>query len=171
MSQCVAIGDSRSDTVPWMTVSGRGLNIKPSDNIEMLMELGKDPLIIKNTRIDAVYGLVNLMDAVLEGSSRLSAPALILYGERDEIIPKKPTAMMLKRLPNSARQRTAIYQTGYHMLLRDLGASLPWKDIAAWTADPNQPLPSGADNRSLSAIMAKKETPPLSQPPTIPISN
>jgi len=46
------------------------------------------------------------------------------------------------------------------MLLRDLGASLPWKDIAAWTADPNQPLPSGADNRSLSTLMAKKETPP-----------
>lgn len=58
-------------------------------------------------------------------------------------------------LPNSSRERTAIYQTGYDMLLRGLGASLPWKDITTWTADPNQPLLSGADNRSLSALMAK----------------
>jgi len=149
-------------TVPWLTLTGKGLNIKPSDNIEMLIELGQDPLVIKKTRIDAIYGLVNLMDAALEGSNRFDAAALILYGERDEIIPKKPTAMMLKRLPGSAsgRQRTAIYQTGYHMLLRDLGASLPWKDIAAWTADPTQPLPSGADKRSLSSLIADKETPP-----------
>ena len=149
-------------TVPWLTGTGQGLNIKPSDNIEMLIELGKDPLVIKKTRIDAIYGLANLMDAALEGSSRLDAPALILYGERDEIIPKKPTAMMLERLPGSTsgRQRAAIYQTGYHMLLRDLGASVPWKDIAAWTSDPTQPLPSGADTRSLSALIATKESPP-----------
>ncbi len=85
---------------------------------------------------------------------------MVAAGKRDEIIPKKPTGMMLKRLPRSARQRTAIYQTGYHMLLRDLGASLPWKDIAAWTAEPSHPLASGADNRWLSALMANKETPP-----------
>ena len=77
-------------------------------------------------------------------------------------MPGIPLPKIRKRpsLPNSARQRMAIYQAGCHMLLRDLGASLPWKDIAAWAAGPNQPLPLGADNRSLSALMAKKETPP-----------
>ncbi len=33
----------------------------PSDNIEMLRALGKDPLVIKRTRIDALKGLVDLM--------------------------------------------------------------------------------------------------------------
>ena len=77
-------------------------------------------------------------------------------------MPGIPLPKIRKRpsLPNSARQRLAIYQAGCHMLLRDLGASLPWKDSAAWTADPNQPLPSGTDNSLLSAFMAKKETPP-----------
>ncbi|MCE3257713.1 MAG: alpha/beta hydrolase [Nitrobacter vulgaris] len=33
-------------TLPWVTLSGRGLNIKPSDNIEMLRALSRDPKVI-----------------------------------------------------------------------------------------------------------------------------
>lgn len=143
-------------TFPWMTVTGRGLNITPSDNIEMLRALGRDPLVIKETRIDAIYGLTNLMDAALEASHRFDARALILYGEKDEIIPKRPTHLMLTRLPPStaARRKIAIYGTGYHMLLRDLKAEIPLKDIAAWTADPNAALPSGADTKGVETLKA-----------------
>ncbi len=144
-------------TLPWLTVTGRGLGIKPSDNIEMLIELGRDPLVIKHTRVGTIYGLANLMDAALASAGKLQAPALILYGQRDEIIPKKPTALMLGKLPAAARarQRVALYPLGYHMLLRDLGASLPWKDIAAWIADRNRPLPSGADENARTVLAAK----------------
>ena len=48
-------------TIPSMTLTGKGLNIKPSDNIPMLIEFRKDPLVIKETRIDTIYGLTNLM--------------------------------------------------------------------------------------------------------------
>ena len=48
--------------MPGAEVTGRGLKITPSDNIEMLKALGRDPLVIKATRIDAIYGLTNLMD-------------------------------------------------------------------------------------------------------------
>jgi hypothetical protein len=41
----------------------------------------------------------------------------------------------------------AIYENGYHMLLRDLQAETVWTDIAAWIADASQPLPSGSDAR------------------------
>src|SRR3546814_14828012 len=48
---------------PSARLSGRGLGIQASDNIEMLRALGRDPLFIKETRVDAIHGVVNLMDA------------------------------------------------------------------------------------------------------------
>jgi alpha-beta hydrolase superfamily lysophospholipase len=121
-------------TVPWLKLSGRGLNIKPSDNVEMLRALGRDPLVIKETRIDTSWGLVNLMDAALASASRFRSKALILYGEKDEVIRKAPTERMLAQLPARAgnRQRLMRYDSGYHMLLRDLAGERVWKDILAW---------------------------------------
>jgi alpha-beta hydrolase superfamily lysophospholipase len=140
-------------TLPWLKVTGRGLDITPSDNIEMLRALGRDPLVIKETRIDAIHGLVDLMDQALERARVFEVPALILYGRRDEIIPKGPTRLMLERRPAAARerQRVAIYAGGYHMLLRDLAAETCWRDIVAWLADPSGNLPSGADKIPLEA--------------------
>lgn len=141
---------------PWAKVSGRGLDITPSDNIEMLKALGRDPLVIKETRVDAVHGLVGLMDEALAAAARFEARALILYGRKDEIIPKAPTRLMIERLPAiKERQKTAFYENGYHMLLRDLGAETPWRDIAAWIADGSRPLPSGADQVSADAALEK----------------
>lgn len=134
-------------TVPAMRLSGRGLKIKPSDNIEMLIALGRDPLIIKGTRVDAIYGLVDLMDKALDASSNLNHRTLILYGGRDEIIQAGPTRAMLSRLPEQpkAPRKIAVYETGYHMLLRDLDAEKIWTDIAHWITAPDQALPSGAE--------------------------
>ena len=137
--------------LPSMTLTGRGLNIIPSDNKEMLNQLGRDPLVIKQTRIDAIYGLVNLMDAALAAAPELNIPALILYGEKDEVIPKQPTWKMFRTLPKGLH-RIAIYANGYHMLLRDLQAITIWKDIVAWVADRNSALPSMADQRSLKVF-------------------
>ncbi len=133
--------------MPSVTMTGEELNIKPSDNIEMLLALGRDPLVIKATRVDAIYGLVNLMDAALDHANRFAEPALILYGEKDEIIPLRPTRLMLERLPEAAAglRRVALYKDGYHMLLRDLKAEIPWRDIAGWIKNPDKPLRSGAD--------------------------
>ncbi len=142
--------------MPWATVTGQALKIKPSDNIEMLRALGRDAKVIKATRIDAIHGLVNLMDAALEKSARLDQRALILYGEKDEIIPKKPTAMMLGRLPEAApdQRRLALYPEGYHMLLRDLQAEVPWRDIVHWIGNKDPPLPSGADDKAAERLAA-----------------
>lgn len=136
---------------PGVTLTGRGLGITPSDNNEMLARLGQDPLVIKETRIGVISGLVDLMDAALAAAADLTAPALILYGERDEIIPKAAIRRMLAALP-AGRRRIALYEGGYHMLLRDLQAATVWKDMAAWIADRNAPLPSKADGRSLGVL-------------------
>jgi acylglycerol lipase len=139
-------------TLPWMTLTGRGLGIVPSDNYEMLVRLGRDPLAIKETRIGTLYGLVNLMDAGLAAAPALATPALILYGEKDQIIPKRPTRQMLESMQGP--RRVALYEGGYHMLLRDLPAQTVWKDIAGWIADPAAALRSGADNRDIKHLLA-----------------
>ena len=140
--------------IPWMKVSGRGLKIKPSDNLEMLKALGKDPLVIKETRIGTIFGLVNLMDSALANAVDLSSSSLILYGEKDDIIPRKPMLLMLKRLLEKAgpRPSVALYKNGYHMLSRDLQATIVMKDIASWILHPNKNLPSGADQRNISNL-------------------
>jgi alpha-beta hydrolase superfamily lysophospholipase len=132
-----------SHSVPWMELTGKGLKITPSDNIEMLRKLGRDPLVIKATRIDTMYGLTNLMDAALVKAKQLKLPTLVQYGEHDQIIPKKPLFLMLENMP--ATTRKAFYKNGYHMLLRDLQGEKPLTDIAAWIADHTRPLPYGTD--------------------------
>ena len=45
-------------TLPEFTVTGEGLEIHPSDNVEMLRELGRDPLIIKRHASTRSTGLL-----------------------------------------------------------------------------------------------------------------
>jgi alpha-beta hydrolase superfamily lysophospholipase len=144
-------------TTPWLRLSGRGLKRQPSDNIEMLRALGRDPLVIKETRVDAVWGITNLMDAALAGATVFDAPSLILYGANDDIIPARATLDMLAKLPppRSAR-KVAIYDAGFHMLLRDLKAETSWHDILAWLDDPDSGLPSGADTVDPATALAKR---------------
>lgn len=131
---------------PGWTVTGRGLKIQPSDNIEMLRALSRDPLVIKETRVDAIHGMVDLMDAAQADAPLLDLPALLLYGAHDEIIPPEPTWAAVAALPRlGGGQRAALYANGWHMLLRDLQAQVVIDDIAAWIADPSAALPSGSD--------------------------
>ena len=139
---------------PWARFTGRGLGIQASDNIEMLRGLGRDPLFIKETRVDAVYGLANLMDAALKAAPKVTAPTLLLYGERDEVVPAEPTFQFWRSLPAEAatRRRFAYYPEGWHMLLRDLQAAVVVADVTAWTRAPGAPLPSGADAYAAAAL-------------------
>lgn len=121
-------------TAPWMTFTGRGLNIWPSDNIEMLRKLAHDPLFQHETRADAIYGLVNLMDDARKAPQHMTAktPILFLYGANDQIIPKEPTEQVIKTLGKQALVHR--YEHGYHMLLRDLDAKKVWSDTLDWIA-------------------------------------
>jgi acylglycerol lipase len=129
---------------PGMTLTGRGLHIVPSDNIAMLRGLAHDPLVIKETRVDTIKGLVDLMDLAQDAAPHLTGRVLVLYGKHDQIIPSKPMQLMVEALPPGTT-RFAQYRGGYHMLLRDLEAPVVLRDIESWIADPLAPLPSGAD--------------------------
>lgn len=146
-----------SNTVPWYPLTGEGLNIKPSDNLEMLRALSRDPKIIRETRIDAIKGLVDLMDNAFAAAPRLGqAPVFVAYGLRDEIVPRAPTTEFMRRMPRPAGTRRAFYKSGYHMLLRDTGAKTLWRDITAWIDNPLRPLPSGADRKAEELLAARK---------------
>lgn len=139
--------------MPGMTLTGRGLHIKPSDNTAMLRALANDPLVIHETRIDTIYGLVDLMDAALASAPLLKAPVFVMYGARDEIVPKEPIRRFVSAVPPPRhRQRLAWYDEGYHMLLRDLEAPVVIADVASWVLAPAAPLPSGADRTAAQAF-------------------
>jgi acylglycerol lipase len=143
---------------PGLTLTGRGLGIKASDNIAMLRALARDPLVIKATRVDTIYGLVDLMDAALDSAPRLQAPLLVTYGAKDEIIPKAPIRRFVGNLPPECRRqaRFAWYKDGYHMLLRDLEAPFVIADVASWVLAPAGPLPSGADRGAMEALLQRR---------------
>jgi len=137
--------------VPGKTLTGEGLEIWPSDNVEMLRALGRDPLVIKATRIDALYGLTNLMETASLSSAGLATPTLILYGKNDEIIPHDPTCVMLNSLPATVTTRFVLYPDGYHMLMRDLQASVVLLDVATWIRSQTAVLPSGHEVTTVSS--------------------
>ena len=134
-----------ANTVPGWSLTGRGfVKITASDNREALIRLSTDPLTLHATRVDAIHGLVDLMDAALAAAPRFHAPALFLYGGKDQLVPPRATEATWAALPKEATR--AYYPDGYHLLLRDKGRAAAIGDIVAWIAHPHWGgLPSGAD--------------------------
>jgi alpha-beta hydrolase superfamily lysophospholipase len=158
-----------ADFFPGVEWSPRALpvTIRPSDNIPMLRALYNDPLVIKTARSDTLNGLVDLMGTALDAAPRFAAPALILYGEQDAVVPRTPVARFVAALPRDAaeRQRVALYPAGYHLLLRDLEGPMVTADVLAWIEDPRAPLPSGADRDARARLDGR--TRPAGAPPNL----
>ena len=122
----------------------------------MLRALSRDPLVLKDARIDTLYGLVDLMDTAMADAAKLRGPVFVLYGERDEVVPREPVIEFLRRLMDADTQmRAAFYPKGYHMLVRDKDGETPMRDIESWIFDHGGPLPSGADAHARLALAAK----------------
>ena len=118
-----------------------GMGVRASDNDEALRQLGTDPLVIKGTRVDAIAGLVWLMDRAFAGVGQVPGPLLLLTGANDQIVP--PAAVDAVRPQLTAEPCTAVhYPDGWHLLLRDLQRQIVWDDILAWI-EGDELLPSG----------------------------
>jgi alpha-beta hydrolase superfamily lysophospholipase len=116
--------------------------IRATDNIDELVDMGRDRLMIWGARTDALYGLVGLMERAWRNTGRLTGDVLYLYGAHDQIIPARPSRQAARRMPAGAR--SAYYAEGHHLLLVDRQAERVWRDVAAYLRDPRAPLPSGA---------------------------
>ncbi|WP_229803214.1 alpha/beta hydrolase [Litchfieldella qijiaojingensis] len=133
--------------IPSTTFSARmtqRLGIEPTDDPEIKRRLAEDPLILRSARVDTVYALTGMMDNALRAASRLTGPALILYGGEDQVIPPQAICIMLERLTDAKTTpwRMVFYPAGYHMLTRYTGRDQTHADIASWLLDPEAPLPS-----------------------------
>jgi acylglycerol lipase len=128
-----------SGVFPGMSFTGRSLGILASDNLEMLRELGRDPLYIKATRADAIAGLVALMDAARERASAIDGRTLILTGAKDQVVRPEFQLSFASRV-GTGDCTLLVYPEGWHLLLRDLQRQTVWDDILAWVQQA--PLPS-----------------------------
>jgi esterase/lipase len=74
------------------------------------------------------------MDRASSGVIETTARTLVLYGVKDDIIPRGATCEWLQSLPpdDDCSRQTLIYQDGYHMLTRDLQAEVVLKDMVEW---------------------------------------
>ncbi len=119
---------------PGSRLTGRGLNIRPSDNENMLIALGRDPYVIKATRIDAIDGLVDLMEAAWRMRAAVQIPTMVVYAPDDEVVPSEPIKQAAVEMPGT--REVVCYADGFHMLLRDLKGERTWDAIEAFTRAP-----------------------------------
>jgi alpha-beta hydrolase superfamily lysophospholipase len=138
--------DTMARLAPRARLTGQGVPIHPTDNIPVLRAMGADPLVLKGAHVDTLWGVTNLMDRGADGIGQLRGPALLLYGERDSIIPRNAYCRTVERLPRDAPGvRLVLYRHGWHMLPRDLQGARVRHDLAEWVRNPTTPLPSGEE--------------------------
>lgn len=129
-------------TFPGWEPTGEGLDIQPTDNIHALRSMWRDPLVQKKVRVDALWGVTNLMDDAFTADIPTGFPLLVLYGADDQVIPKKPLCRFVGREYDPTWQ-LVYYPEGYHMLTRDKQRGTVMVDIAGWLGAPGGDVPSG----------------------------
>jgi len=117
---------------PGKTLTGERAGRQPSDNMAVMRAMAVDPLVIKETRLDAILGVVRLMGEAYGEADAVGGDILFLIGEKDEVIPVKTMRKASGRL--CGRVDVRLYPEGWHLLLRDLQGPVVWRDIADWIA-------------------------------------
>lgn len=119
-------------------------NITASDNQAALIRFGRDPLTLRDIRLDMVKGLVDLMDQAITALPTCcrDVPTLIMVGGNDQVI---PTPIARRALRDGAAPRVAFYPQGWHLLLRDSVRAEVARDILEFLNAPDAPLPREAE--------------------------
>lgn len=113
--------------------SGEGIvRIQATDNIEALRAMGRDEFILGRPSSREFMGLIRLMDRAVAAAPHVAPPTLMLYGEKDQVTPKRPVMAAYDALPHD--KTLQLYPEGWHLLFRDLQAQTVYRDVAAWVA-------------------------------------
>lgn len=129
--------DGLAALAPALAMPATAGGITASDNRAALLRFGRDPLTIREPRMDLVAGVLDSMDAALEAFPRCcTAPSLVLTGGNDQVIPTRIARRVLRALPPRADRRVLHYPEGWHLLLRDAVRPEVARDIIAWINDP-----------------------------------
>ncbi len=138
---------------PGKTLTGESAGRQASDNIDFLRAMYEDPNVIKETRLDAVLGVVRMMGEGWDASDEIAGDFLVVYGARDDIIPVKKIRKAAKRL--SGDVDTVVYEDGWHLIFADEARAAPLADIAAWTlarADRKPPPLAQGEGQAVSNL-------------------
>ena len=118
--------------VPERRFTGKGVvRIIATDNREALQAIWADPLYLAPPSAREIFGLVRVTDRAADAAQSVSAPALMLLGEKDQIVPNPVARDVFARLPG--RTQVIAYEDGWHLVFRDLQARKVWQDVTAWT--------------------------------------
>lgn len=115
---------------PGKTLTGERAGRQASDNIEFLRAMYRDPLVIKDTRIDAIVGAERIMGEGYGASKEVSGDILFQYGEKDEIIPLKTLRKTARRLCGNVI--VVAYPESWHLIYADLQRQRPLDDVVGW---------------------------------------
>lgn len=148
--------------VPDMRFTGSGIvEIQSTDNMDALRQMQADPLYLGEPSARELMGLVRVTDAAAAAAPRVHIPALLLLGDKDQIVPGGTVEGVFSEL---AGPREIIgYEEGWHLLFRDLQAENVWRDVADWAIRQKAPDCAGPE----SARKAILEEPALQQPASV----
>ena len=97
--------------MPAVAFYGSSPGFAPTDNEEAMERWSRDPLTLKQFRVDMLRGLVDLMDAAVAAAPRFRAPALILYGAKDRLVAGRRCGAWSGRCPKTRRMSSPSIRT------------------------------------------------------------
>ncbi len=125
-----------------------------TDNQEVVRGLQGDPLVQQDIRMDMLYGVFGLMDTAYAAPGRVTVPVLLLHGDKDALVPRKPIEDVARTLP-AERSRFIVYPDGWHILYRDLQAATVHRDVAAWIRARTPPRPGARAGEAYRAVAGR----------------
>ncbi|MFN3613002.1 MAG: alpha/beta fold hydrolase [Rubrimonas sp.] len=129
---------SAAAVLPDRRWTGEGLvSFQASDDIDLLRRMAADPLHINTPSARELLGLIRVMDRAEAAAPRVSAPVLILHGERDELVSLRGVRGIAERMGAPL----TVYPEGWHLLFGDLQKRVVWRDVAdfALSFAPSEP--------------------------------
>ena len=117
--------------------------IAASDNEAALRRFARDPLTLREIRLDMLAGIVGTMDAAVGALPGCCGglPTLVMVGGNDQVVPTSASRAALRA---AEAPRVIFYPEGWHLLLRDDVRDDVARDVLAFMADPRTPLPAEA---------------------------
>ncbi len=129
-----------SRSFPNLKVNSKSwVEVKASDNQEVLKELSEDKYFIHRPNLKSLNGIIELMDESYKNAktffSQPSYNTLVVIPVKDEIVPRKPLIELLEKTKVKSYDFSTdfiVYDSGYHMILRDIKGDNVTEDIKKW---------------------------------------
>ena len=129
-----------SKTFPNLKVNSKGwVEVKASDNQDILKELSEDKYFIHRPNLKSLNGIIKLMDESYKDAktffSQLGYDTLVVIPIKDEIVPRKPLIELLELTKIKSYDFSSdflIFESSYHMILRDMKGNYVTEKIKKW---------------------------------------